>query len=394
MMTRKLLCSVAVGALAAGPAMADVTLGYLADLSGSTSVLSGESSRVAIEMAIEDFGGEVLGEPIELLSADHLTQADTGASIVREWIDVEGVDVVLSADNSAVGLAASPILAEAGIPFLHGASTSALSNDQCEPLQIQALMDTYGLSRAITVPLVESGNDQWFFITVDYAFGQALEAAGAAAIEEAGGAVVGTVRHSPQDIDFSAYLLEAQASGANAIGLATFGSWQVAIAKQADEFGMELPLVPYFLGITDVESAGIENLQGIRGAVQFYWNENDATREFSARFAERYGRPPTFTNAMMYETVRHYLESVEAAGTTEGVAVNEAFRATPIDMIRGGTTTVREDGRQIRPMLIYQTRAPEEVTTDWDFFEIIGEADADSLLLPQDQSTCRLFGEG
>lgn len=394
MMTRKLLCSVAVGALAAGPAMADVTLGYLADLSGSTSVLSGESSRVAIEMAIEDFGGEVLGEPIELLSADHLTQADTGASIVREWIDVEGVDVVLSADNSAVGLAASPILAEAGIPFLHGASTSALSNDQCEPLQIQALMDTYGLSRAITVPLVESGNDQWFFITVDYAFGQALEAAGAAAIEEAGGAVVGTVRHSPQDIDFSAYLLEAQASGANAIGLATFGSWQVAIAKQADEFGMELPLVPYFLGITDVESAGIENLQGIRGAVQFYWNENDATREFSARFAERYGRPPTFTNAMMYETVRHYLESVEAAGTTEGVAVNEAFRATPIDMIRGGTTTVREDGRQIRPMLIYQTRTPEEVTTDWDFFEIIGEADADSLLLPQDQSTCRLFGEG
>lgn len=394
MTTRKLLCSAAIGALVAGPAMADVTLGYLADLSGATSVLSGEGSRIAIEMAIEDFGGEVLGEPIVLLSADHLSQADTGSSIVREWIDVEGVNVVLSADNSAVALAVSPILAEAAIPMLHGASTSALTNDQCEPLQIQALMDTYGLSRAITVPLVEAGNDQWFFMTVDYAFGQALEAAGAAAIEEAGGTVVGSIRHSPEDIDFSAYLLEAQASGANAIGLATFGAWQIAIAKQADEFGMDLPLVPYFLGITDVEAAGIENLQGIRGAVQFYWNENDATRAFSARFEERYGRPPTFTNAMMYETVTHYLESVATAGTTDGPAVDAAFRATPIDMIRGGTTTVREDGRQVRPMLIYETRTPEEVTTDWDFFEIVGETEADGLLLPLAQSTCRLLNAG
>jgi branched-chain amino acid transport system substrate-binding protein len=391
MKLKNLLMAASTAALAtAGGASADVVVGYLSDLSGGSSALTGESSRVAIEMAIEDFGGSVNGEPIKLLVADQLNKADVGLSIAKEWIDNEGVDLIFSVDNSAVALAVSPMAAENNTLFITGASSTALTNDSCQPLQIQMLMDTYGLSRAITIPLVKAGMKKWFFITVDYAFGHDLEAKGRAAIEEAGGEVVGSVSHSPQEKDYSAFLLEAQAKGAQTLGMATFGSFQTAIVKQASEFGIDMPKVPYFLSIQDVSSAGIDNLQGVSGAVQFYWDYNDDTRAFAKRFEEKYGRPPTFTNAMHYEMITAYLNAVQAAGTDDDAAVRAKMAEMPIKTFMGDTASVRADGRVSYSMYNYHTKKSGDMKGKWDFFEVTGKADGDTLLLPLDQSTCRL----
>ncbi|MGH1369582.1 MAG: ABC transporter substrate-binding protein [Maritimibacter sp.] len=387
--TLKAVTALTAVALAA-PASAEVTIGYLSDLSGGSSALTGKSSQVAIEMAIEDFGGTVNGEEIKLLVADQLNKPDVGLGIAREWIDTEGLDMLFNVDNSAVAMAVSPLAAENNVMFITGASTTAMTNDSCEPLQIQMLMDSYGLSRAITIPLVEQGLSDWYFITIDYAFGKDLEAKGVAAIEAAGGNIVGSVAHPPAATDYSAYLLEAQAKGASTIGMATFGPAQIAIVKQASEFGIDLPKVPYFMSIEDIKSAGIENLQGVQGAIQFYWDENDATRDFAKRFQERYSRPPTFTNAQAYEMVTHYLNAVQAAGSDESAAVNEKMRATPVQFINGATAEIRADGRLARPMYSYKTKAPGDMAGEWDFLELTGEVAADSLLLPLEESTCKL----
>jgi len=379
-------------ALTAGAGNAEpLKIGFLSDLSGGSSVLTGESSRVAIQMAIDDFGGEVNGEKIELLVADQLNKADVGLSIAREWFDVNNIDMLFSVDNSAVALAVSPLAAEKGKLFIHGASSTAMTNDSCHPLQIQMLMDTYGLSRAITTPLVQAGMKDWFFITVDYAFGKDLQAKGEAAIKAAGGNVVGSVLHSPTEKDYSAFLLEAKAKGAQTIGLATFGSFQTAIVKQAAEFGIDIPMVPYFLGITDIKAAGLENLQGVQGAIQFYWDQNDKTRAFAKRYQEHYNRPPTFTNAMHYEMITHYLKAVKAAGSADPVAVNAKMREMPVELISGDTATIRADGRVARPMYGYSTKKPSDSSGDWDYLTIGATVPADTLLLPAAESTCSLM---
>lgn len=380
-----------VMAFAGGAAQADVKIGFLSDMSGATSVLTGESARVAVEMAIEDFGGSVNGEKIVMIVADHQNKADVGLGIAREWLDVERIDMLQSVDNSAVALAVSDLVKERPLIYMHGAASTRLTNENCVPGQIQMLLDSYGLSRAVTIPLVEAGEKDWFFITVDYAFGHDLEAKSIAAIEESGGKVVGTVRHSPNTTDFSAFLLEAQARGAQTIGLATFGSWQNTIIKQAEEFGLQVSLVPYFLGITDIQATGLDNLRGVKGAIQFYWDQNDATRAFTARFQERYGRPPTFTNAMNYEMTTHYLKAVAAAGTKEMSAVHAKMMELPVEMINGDTGFVRADGRVGRIVYTYELKTPEESTGAWDFMTLTGSVDPELLLLSAEESGCHLM---
>lgn len=372
------------------PALADVNILYLSDMSGPTSVLTGESSQRAIEMAIADFGGEVNGEKVVLNVADHLSKPDVGLGIAREYVDGNKVDLLFSVDQSAVALAVSDLVRDKNIAYFHGASSTALTNDKCGPNQVQMLLDSYALSRAITIPLVEGGRKKWFYITVDYAFGQDLQAKGEAAIKESGGEFVGSAMHSPQTTDFSPFLLEAQSKGAETIGLATFGSWQIAIGKQAQEFGISIPLAPYFLGDTDVKAAGLESFQNVQGAIQFYWDQNDATREFAKRYQERYNRPPTFTNAMHYEFITHYLKSMKEVGSKDASAVVKKMRETPIQMINGDTATIREDGRTLRPMYTYVTKTPEESTGDWDYFNITGKIEADQIAPPLSESTCPL----
>lgn len=378
-------------ALVAGAASAEVKIGFLSDLSGATSVLTGESAKAAVELAIADFGGTVNGEPIVLISGDHLNKPDVGLGLAREMLEVEKVDLLLSVDQSAVALAVSDLIKDKPVMMIHGASASKLTNDSCLPNQIQMLMDPYGLARAITIPLVEQGEKNWFFIVVDYAFGHDLEAKGVAGVQQAGGTVVGTVRHAPNTTDFSAFLLEAQSKGATTIGLATFGNWQNTIIKQAEEFGLDVTLVPYFMGITDIKATGLDNLKGVKGAIQFYWDENDKTREFSKRFEAKYGRPPTFTNAMNYEMATHYLKAVAAVGSTDADKVQAKMKEMPIEMINGDVSTIRADGRVARPMYTYEIKEASESKGDWDYLKLTGRVAPETLLLPAAESTCPLL---
>lgn len=382
--------AVALAAMVAPPALADVKIGFLSDMSGATSALTGESALHAARMAVEDFGGEVNGEKIEILSADHLGKPDVGLGIAREWLDQENVNMLLSVDNSAVALAVSDLIKDKNVAMFMGASTSKLLNENCGPNQVMMLLDTTALARAITIPQVKAGQDKWFFITVDYALGHDLQAKGEAAIKQAGGEVVGSAVHSPQATDFSAFLLEAQAKGATTIGLATFGSWQNAIAKQAQEFGVTANLSPYYLGDTDIHSTGLETLQNITGAIQFYWDQNDAAREFSKRFQEGFGRPPTFTNAYSYEFTTHYLNGIKATGSKDADKVVQWMRDNPMPLINGATATIRQDGYTLRDVYTYRTKKVEESKGEWDYLEITGTVPAADIAPPLSDSKCPL----
>lgn len=392
--TRAAVLALALAATSALPAKADVTIGYLAALSGAQADMSGEGSLHAMRMAIEDFGGEVNGEPIEVLVADHLGKPDVGLGTAREWIDEKKVNLLFNVDNSAVALAVSDLIRDKNVTMMMGASNSKLINESCGPHQSMMLLDTSALAKAVTLPQVEAGGDKWFFITVDYALGHDLQAQASKAIEEAGGEVVGSVIHSPQATDFSSFLLEAMNSGASNIGMATFGAWQNTISKQAQEFGVSASLSPFYLAITDIKSAGLDTLQNVTGTILFYWDENDATRAFSERFQEGFNRPPSFTNAYAYEFTRHYLKAVEATGGTDADAIQAWLQENPMSLINGSTATIRKDGYTLRDVLSYKTKTPGESHGDWDFLEITGTVPADQIAPSLEDSTCPLVSGG
>lgn len=378
----------------AWPAQADVTIGYLAAMSGAQADMSGDASLHAVRMAIEDFNGEVNGEPVQVLVADHLGKPDAGLGTAREWIDEKNVNLLFNVDNSAVALAVSDLIRDKNVSMMMGASNSKLINEKCGPHQAMMLLDNSALARAVTLPQVEAGGDRWFFITVDYALGHDLQAQASKAIEGAGGQVVGAVIHSPQATDFSSFLLEAMNSGASNIGMATFGAWQNTISKQAQEFGVTASLSPFYLAITDIKSAGLDTLQNVTGTIQFYWDENDATRAFSERFRQGYSRPPSFTNAYAYEFTAHYLKAVEATGGTDADAIQTWMQDNPMALIRGGTATIRKDGYTLRDVLSYRTKTPAESGGDWDFLEITGTVAADQIAPPLEDSACPLVADG
>ncbi|MCB1475794.1 MAG: ABC transporter substrate-binding protein [Rhodobiaceae bacterium] len=381
----------AIVVAAAGSASAEtVKIGYLSDLTGASGVLGGQSSVTGIEMAIEDFGGELLGNKIEFLVGDMLNKPDVGLSIAREWIDTQHVTAILDVNNSAVGLAVNDLTKEKNITFLGGASTTKLTNENCAITHTQWQADTYSLARSLALPLVKQGNDNWFFITVDYAFGHDLEAKGIAAVESAGGKVVGSVRHSPQTTDYSAFLLEAQSKGAKTIALATFGSYMINIIKQANEFGMDVKMVPFFMAMTDVKSIGQDTLKNVSGTITFYWDRNDKTRAFSERFAKKFGRPPTFHNAQIYSATMHYLKAVKKAGTTEAKAVAEAMRSFPVEDATDTSAYIREDGRVMRDMYSFDVKPSSESKSEWDLMKVTATADKDDINQPLSESKCPL----
>jgi len=387
---RAFVAASALGLLMAGPAFAEIKIGYLAALSGAVANLTGESAFYAAKMAAEEFGGQINGEKIAFISADHLGKPDVGLGLAREWLDQDHVNLFLEVDNSAVALALSTLIKDRNAIMLTGSSSSKLLNESCGPHQAMMLLDTTALARAITIPAVKAGQTKWFFITVDFAVGHDLEAKGIAAVEDAGGKVFGSVTHPVQATDFSAFLLKAQASGADTIALATFGAYQNTIAKQAKEFGVDAILSPYYLDMTDIKAAGLDTFQNVTSATQFYWDQNDATREFSKRFEKGFGRPPTFTNADTYEFTRHYLKAVAATHTTDADTVMKWMRANPMQMINGSTSTIREDGYTLRDAYTYRTKTPQESKGDWDYLKITGTVSADTIAPPLEKSTCYL----
>lgn len=372
-----------------------VKIGVLNDQSGTYADFGGPTSVVAAEMAIEDFGGEVLGQPIELVAADHQNKADVGATIAREWFDVGGVDMITDLTNSAVALAVQELARNKNrIALFSGPATTRLTNDACSPTGVHWTFDTYSQAVATARAVVEAGGKTWFVITADYAFGHQMEDDITRVVEEMGGEVVGSIRHPLATSDFGSYLLTGQGSGAEIIGLANAGGDTINAIKQAGEFGIARggqKLVGLVVVISDVHALGLEAAQGLRFTTAFYWDASDEARAWARRFHERTGRMPGMVQAGVYSGVLHYLEAVEAAGADEAGAVMAKMRELPVDDgLLGGNGRVREDGRMVHDMLLVEVKSPEESERAWDYLEVLRTIPGDQAFLPLSESACPL----
>ncbi len=389
----------------ASPALAGLLrIGVLNDMSGPFADLSGRGSVLAAQMAAEDFAGAAgPGAPrVEILSADHQNKADIGAAIVRRWVDQDRVAAVVDVPNSAVALAVNQVLRDKDRAFLASSTaTSDLTGPQCAATTVQWTFDTWALANGTVRALVPQGGDAWFFLTADYAFGQVLERDAAAFVKQAGGRVIGDARHPLDTTDLSSYLLQAQASGANIIGLANGGTDTTNAIKQAAEFGIgrdgKQRLAGLLVFLTDVDALGLEAAQGLVLTEAFYWDLNEATRAWSKRFGERAGgRMPTMNHAGVYSSVLAYLRAAQAVGVPtqgapSGTAVVAAMAASPIDDALFGPTVIRKDGRAVHAMHLFQVKTPGESRGRWDYYKRLATIDADHAFRPMAEGGCPLL---
>ncbi|GGK20956.1 ABC transporter substrate-binding protein [Salinarimonas ramus] len=370
-----------------------VRIGVLTDMSGIYSDLAGEGAVEAVRMAAEDFGGTVLGAPIEVIFADHLNQADTAAAKAREWFDVEGVDMINDLSNSGAALAVAAVAKDARRHIIvNGASNIGITNDVCSPYAIHYAYDAYSLAHGTGEAVVEDGGLTWFFLTVDFAFGIGLEEQVTQVVENAGGEVLGSARHPLSASDFSSYMLQAQASGAEIIGIASTGGDAVNAINAAAEFGLteNQTLAALLLWLNDVHSIGLDAAQGLLLTNAWYWNMDEEARAFAERYYERVGSMPNMSQAANYSSTMHYLRAIEQAGTDDPDAVSEAMRSMPINDFFAENGYVREDGRMMHDMYLWRVKSPEESEGAWDYLEPVSTIAAEDAFRPLDQSTCYL----
>jgi branched-chain amino acid transport system substrate-binding protein len=398
-MTRSLSWVVAsLLALGATAAMAQskppLKLGGILDMSSLYADITGAGSVEAAKMAAEDFGGEVLGRRIEIVAADHLNKADLAASIARDMIDNQGVEMIYDVAASATALAAGEIAkARNKIIIFNGPGSIRLSNEACGPFTVHYVFDTYAQANVTGLAAVKSGLDTWFFLTADYAFGQDLEKDTTNVVVRSGGKVLGAVRHPLNTSDFSSFLLQAQASKAKVIGLANAGGDTVNAIKQSAEFGIMKggqKLSPLLAFVTDIDSIGLDTAQGLLLAEAFYWDLNDETRAFSKRFMERVKRPPTSAQAGVYSSVMHYLQAVKAAGTTDSAAVMKIMKETPINDMFAKGGHIREDGRMVHDMYLFEVKKPSESKDRWDDYKLLATVPGDQAFQSLEASRCPL----
>jgi branched-chain amino acid transport system substrate-binding protein len=373
----------------------DIKIGVLNDRSGTYADLSGEGSAVAARMAVEDFGAAEKGLNVEVVAADHQNKPDIASSIARQWIDEEGVDVIADVPTSSAALAVAEIVREKDKIFLiSGAAASDLTGEKCSPNTVHWTYDTWSLAHGTGAAMVGQGGDTWFFLTADYAFGHALERDTAAVVEASGGKVLGTVRHPFPGQDFSSFLLQAQGSGAKVIGLANAGADTTNAIKQAHEFGITAGgqnLAGLLIFITDVHGLGLETANGLVLTEAFYWDLNDQTREWSKRFAEKHnGAMPTMVQAGVYASVLHYLKAVEAAGTKDSKAVIAKMKEMPSEDPLFGKGQVRQDGRHVHDMFLFEVKKPDESTGAWDYYKVLATIPADQAFRPLTEGNCPL----
>ncbi|MBV9075978.1 MAG: ABC transporter substrate-binding protein [Methylobacteriaceae bacterium] len=389
----------AVLALAAGAAQAQVAvkLGVLNDPSGVYSDIGGRGSVVAAEMAVEDFKAASKGIKAEVVSADHQNKPDIGAAIARRWYDQDGVDVILDVPTSSVALAVNQVTREKNKIFLNsGAATSDLTGAQCSPNTIHWVYDTVQLANVTGGAMVRQGGDSWFFLTADYAFGHALERDTTAVIQKNGGKVIGSVKTPFPSNDFSSFILQAQASKANVIGLANAGGDTVNSIKQASEFGVTQggqKLAGLLMFINDVKALGLKTAQGLVFSETFYWDDNDDTRAWSKRFLERAGRMPNMTNAGVYSSVLHYLKAVEAEKSKDAGKVLARMKATPTDDPLFGKGSIRPDGRKMHDALLLEVKKPEDSKGEWDLAKVLARVPGDQAFRPLSESPCPLVNK-
>ena len=389
------------GALSCGTASAQVSdgvvkLGVLNDMSSLYADIGGKGSVLAAQMAVEDFGGKVLGAPIEIVSGDHQNKPDIGAGIARKWIDTDHVDAIVDVPTSSVALAIQEVTREKKRLFLmSGPASSDLTGKACSPYGIQWTYDTYALAHGTGGALVKQGGDSWFFITADYAFGHALERDTGDAVKAAGGKVVGAVRAPLNTSDFSSFLLQAQASKAKVIGLANAGGDTINSIKQASEFGIVSSgqkLAGLLVFLTDVHSLGLKTAQGLTITSAWYWDKDDASRAFAKRFMARNanGMPPTYTQAGVYTEVAQYLKAIQAAGTDDADKVVAQLRTMKINDFMTKDGWLREDGRVMRDMYLEEVKSPAESKYSFDYFKILATIPADQAFRPLKDGGCPL----
>lgn len=370
-----------------------VKIGVLTDLSGTYSDFSGNGSLSAVRMAVADFGSKVLGKPIEVVYADHQNKTDIGASIAREWYDTGKVDAIFDISNSAVALAVMGVTKDKNkVVVLGGVSTTRATTDACTPNSIQYVYDASALSNVVGKALLQQGQDSWYFITVDFAFGHGLEKTTSDVVKAAGGTVLGSVRHPLNTADFSSYILRAQSSGAKVIALANGGSDTVNAIKTAAEFGVttggKQRVASLLTFITDVHSMGLKQARGIQLTEAFYWDANDEARAWGRRYFEQNKRMPSMVQAAMYSATMHYLKAIQASGTDDTATVMAKMKATPVNDFFTKNGKIRADGLHVHDMYLMEVKQPADSKYPWDYYNIRAKVPADQAFSPMVPGAC------
>ena len=388
--------ALAVSGTAANAQISDdvVKLGVLTDMSSLYADATGKGSVAAVEMAVADYGGKVKGKPIQVVVADHQNKPDVGVSIARNWYDNEKVDAILDVPTSSVALPISALTREKNkIHINSGGGSSDITGSACSPNTVHWTYDTYALSNVAGKAMVKRGEDTWFFVTADYAFGMALQRDAANVVKETGGKVLGEVRHPLNTADISSFQQQAQATKAKVVALADAGGDTTTALKQAAEFGLAQggqKLIALLMEITDTHALGLKATQGLIVTDAFYWDMNDETRAFSKRFNEKVGHMPTMIQAGLYSATMHYLKAIEAIGTDEAPKVMEQMRKTPVNDFFAKNGHIRIDGRMVHDMYLFETKKPEESKGEWDLYKLIATVPGDEAFRPLDKGGCPL----
>ena len=399
MKTTRIATAIAALGLIAGAAQAQISdnvvkIGVLTDMSGAYSDLAGSGAVVAVQMAVEDFKAK--DKPnfaIEVVAADHQNKGDIASSKAREWFDRDKVDVVVDLVTTSTALAAMKVAKDKNkIALVSGAASTLITNENCNDVTVHWTYDTYALANGTAKAVVKQGGKTWFFLTADYAFGQSLEKDASAVVLANGGKVLGEVRHPFPGTDFSSYLLKAQASGAQIIGLANAGTDTTNSIKQAAEFGVtpKQSLAGLLMFITDVHSLGLKATQGMYLTTGFYWDMNAETRAWSQRFFERQKKMPTMVQAGDYSAVMHYLQAVKAAGTDDTQKVMAAMKKAKVNDFFAKNGYIRDDGRMVHDMYLAQVKKPDESKYPWDYYSIRQTIPAAEAFQPLSLSKCSL----
>lgn len=363
-----------------------VRIGVLTDETGPYADSGGPGSVLAAQMAVQDFGGTVLGRPVEVLRADTQNKPDVAGSIARQWYDTGGVDLITDLPVTPVAAAVQQVAREKNRSvIITAAAVTEFTSRNCAPVSVHWADDTHALAAGTAAEVVRAGRKAWFFITVDFAFGLALQRDATEVIERGGGRVIGSARFPLGNSEFSSQLLSAQASGAEVIGLASVGNDQVNLIKQAAEFGLMRPggqtMVGFLVYITDIHSLGLQVAQGLTFGAGFYWDQDDTARAFARRFMAARRAMPTKNQAAVYASTLHYLRAMAQAGTRDAVAVGKAMRALPASYL-GRPTTIRADGRALYDLTLYRVKAPGETTGAWDYYTAVAPIPAAEAFVP------------
>ncbi|GGY18305.1 ABC transporter substrate-binding protein [Paludibacterium paludis] len=389
--TLALACAMTAPALASA-AGGPLKIGILTDMSGVYAGVGGKGSVIAAEMAAADFGGKVLGRPIQIVFADHQNKADIGVGKAREWFDTQGVAMINDLTNSGVGIAVQRLGTEKKrVTINNGAGSTALTNKECGPYGVHYAYDTYALAKGTATALMKQGQGSWFFLQADYAFGQSLQNDAANIVTAMGGKVLGTVKHPLSTTDFSSYLLQAQNSGARVVGLANAGGDFVNAVKQAKEFGLKQTLVGLLVFDTDVKALGLATAQGMKFTTAYSWELNPEMEAFGKKFFAKAGFMPNMTQAGVYSSTMHYLNSVKAAGTDEADAVMKKMRAMPINDFFAKKGVIRADGRMVHDMYLVEVIKPSESKGPWDQLKLVATISGDTAFKPLSASECPLI---